>query len=106
MNYLNYMCNMTGYQPFTTTYEDFTISEEFGAAAIETLYTQLFEKYKTDYKRLTELVMMLNWKSWEHNSLGNYEISELYADLFYKARDYGYDHLKDDELSYFWRTLD
>lgn len=106
MNYLNYMCNMTGYQPSTTTYEDFTISEEFGVAAIETLYMQLFEKYKTDYKKLTELVMMLNWKSWEHNSQGNYEISELYADLFYKARDYGYDHLKDDELSYFWRTLD
>lgn len=50
--------------------------------------------------------MMLNWKCWEHNSRGNYEISELYADLFYKAKDYGYDHLKDDELSYFWRTLD
>ena len=47
MNYLNYMCNMTGYQPFTTIWEDFTIAEEFGAAAIETLYTQLFEKYKT-----------------------------------------------------------
>ena len=106
MNYLNYMCNMTGYQPFTNTWESFTISEEFGAAAIEALYMQLFEKYKTDYKKLTELVMMLNWKSWEHNSLEKYEISELYADLFYKARDYGYDHLKDDELSYFWRTLD
>lgn len=106
MDYLNYMCNMTGYQPSTHIWEDFTILEYFGAAAVETLYMQLFEKYKTDYKKLTELVMMLNWKSWEHNSLGNYEISELYADLFYKARDYGYDHLKDDELSYFWRTLD
>lgn len=106
MNYLNYMCNMTGYQPSTHIWEDFTISEEFGAAAIEIIYAQSLDKYKTDYKKLTELVMMLNWKSWEHNSLGNYEISELYADLFYKARDYGYDHLKDDELSYFWRTLD
>lgn len=106
MNYLNYMCNMTGYQPFTNIWEDFTTAEDSGAAAIETLYAQLFYKYKTDYKKFTELVMMLDWKSWEHNSLGNYEISVLYTDLFYKARDYGYDHLKDDELSYFWRTLD
>ena len=94
-----------GYKQFTTFFEDFGIAEHFGKSAVKDTYRSAMQSWKTNYKYLTELVMVLNWKSWEHANR-NPQLSELYADLFYKARDYALDHLKGEELSYFLRTTD
>lgn len=94
-----------GYKQITTFYEDFGIADHFGLSAIKDTYKRAFKEWKNDYKYLTELVLVLNWKSWEHSS-DNAEMSQLYVDLFYKAQDYAYKHLKEDELTYFIRTID
>ena len=55
---------------------------------------------------LTELVMALNWKIWEHFNAGNDGFAEVYNELWEKADAYAMDNLKDEELSYFLRTTD
>ena len=49
--------------------------------------------------------MVLNWKCWQHNEK-NEEYSALYSDLYYETNDYALDHLKGEELDYFYHTTD
>lgn len=95
---------MTGYHPITTFYEDFSIADKFGVNAIKDTYNRAFKEWKTDYKYLTELVMVLNWKSWEHED--NSQLCQLYCDLYYELHEYAHKNLKGEELSYYIRTTD
>ena len=95
-----------GYEMQTTFPMDFSIADAFGIKAIKDTYNRAFKEWKKDCVYLTELVITLNLKCWEHYHKGNSEISELYSDLFYKTQDYAYNHLKDDELSFFIETTD
>ena len=95
---------MTGYKPITTFYEDFSIADKFGINAIKDTYKRAFNDWKSDYKYLTELVMVLNWKSWEHEN--NVQFCRLYSELFYELQDYAYNNLKGEELNYFIITTD
>ena len=97
---------MTGYHPLTTFYTDFSIADGFNVEAIKDTYKRTFKEYKGQYKYLTELVMVLNWKCWEHYDKGNSQYSQLYQDLYEKTDEYALDHLKDEELSYYFRTTD
>ena len=94
-----------GYKQITTFFEDFSIADNFGIGAIKDTYNRAFEEWKTNYKYLTEFVMVLNWKCWQHHQKNN-EYSELYAKLYYKAHDYACNHLKGDELTYYLQTTD
>lgn len=96
---------MTGYKPKTTFYEDFSIADRFGESAVKDTFKRAFREWKTNYEYLTELVMALNWKIWEHYET-NESLARVYNDLWEKAQDYAYEHLKDEELSYFIRTID
>lgn len=95
---------MTGYHPISTFYMDFSIADAFGKSAVKDAYKRAFAGWKGNYKMLTELVMVLNWKSWEHER--NEALCDLYIDLYEKARDYAIENLKGDELRYFWETTD
>ena len=96
---------MTGYKPITTFYEDFSIADLFGVDAIRDTYKRAMESWKDDYEYLTELVMVLNWKIWEHYEK-NDEYAELYNELWGKADEYAMEHLKGEELSYFYQVTD
>ncbi len=94
-------------EKFTTTFwEDFSIADAFGIKAIKDTYKRAFKEWKSDYRYLTDLVMVLNHKCWQHYEVGNNEYSQLYSDLFYTAQDYAYDHLEGDELKYFIKVTD
>ena len=95
----------TGYKPITTFYEDFSIAEHFGVKAIKDTYKRAFKEWKGEYKYLTELVMVLNWKIWEHYE-HNDEYAKLYNDLWVDTDNYACENLKDDELSYFYKITD
>lgn len=93
------------YKPITTFFQDFSIADKFGVSAIKDTFKRAFKEWKTDYKFLTELVMVLNWKCnyyYGHNS----EYAELYNNLWEEADAYACDNLKGEELSYFYRTTD
>ena len=95
-----------GYKQITTFFTDFSIADHFGLSAIKDTYKRAFEGWKMNYKYLTELVMVLNWKLWQHHEEGNEAYEELYTKLWEEADAYACDNLKGAELSYFYRTTD
>ena len=96
---------MFGYKQITTFFEDFSIADNFGVKAIKDTYKRAFHDWHKDYKYLTELVMVLNWKIWEHHG-HNDEYAKLYDELWRDADEYACTNLKGDELTYFYRTTD
>ena len=95
---------MTGYKPITTFYMDFSIADKFGIGAIKDTFNRAFKEWKHDYKYFTELVMVLNWKSWEHENRADY--CKLYSDLYYQLHDWAFKNLKGEALDYYIRTTD
>ena len=95
---------ITGYKPISTFYTDFSIADAFGVRAIKDTYNRCFKYWKDDYKYLTELVMVMSWKSFEHKD--NYEYCKLYSDLYYELDEYAMENLKGEQLSYYCRTTD
>ena len=106
MSYFENMCAQTGYTPITTFWKDFSIAEIFDIDAIEDMYKRYFDEWKDSVKEFTELVMVLNWKCWEWHYKNKAIMSEYYGQLYYDAYDFGIEHFKGEDLSYFWRTLD
>lgn len=100
---------MTGYHPLTTLYTDFEYAEAQGRKAITAYYKEVKEQLLSDldnmYKEFTELVMVLNWKIWEHSKT-NEALSQLYEDLWREADMLAQDRMNDDQLNYFYRTTD
>ena len=91
-------------EEFTTTFwEDFSIADAFGIPAIKDTYKRAFNEWKDQYMYLTDLVVVLNHKCWQHYEKGNQEYSDLYSDLYYNTHDYACEHLKGEELSYYFR---
>lgn len=97
--------SMTGYKPKTTFYMDFSIADAFGIGAVKDTYERAMNAWKSDCEYLTELVMVLNWKIFEHYER-NDTLAKLYDELWRKTDEYAVTHLKDDELTYFFRTTD
>lgn len=96
---------LTGYKPITTFYQDFSIADKFGKKAIIDTYHRAFGEWKKDYKYITELVMVLNWKIFEHFERNN-DLAEIYNDLWEKLDLWAQDNLKGEELSYYYKTTD
>ena len=96
---------LTGYKPMTTFYEDFSIADIFGVSAVKDTYKRAFKEWKSDYKYLTELIMVLNWKIFEHYNR-NDALAELYDTLFKEADEWAYNNLKDEALHYYLVTTD
>ena len=96
---------LTGYKPKTTFYTDFSIADRFGVEAIKDTFKRSFENWKNNVEYLTELVMALNWKIWEHYE-ANQTYAQLYQSLWEKADAYACENLKGDDLTYFYRTTD
>ena len=97
--------DMTGYQPKTTFWMDFSIADKFGIDAVKDTYKWAFESWKSDVVYLTELAMVLNWKIWEHYEK-NEALTEVYQDLWTKADVYAMENLTGNDLDYYLRTTD
>lgn len=93
-----------------TIWNAFDIAELDGDNAIKELAEASFNKSKDMIEWLTMLVMVINHKSWHHHDLGNSNLCELYAELYYKYYEKAIDLLesesRDKDLTYFIRTLD
>ena len=94
-------------RPETLYWQRFSIAERFGREEIQAVYNEIFKEAKTDYKHLTELVMILNHKSWQYcYELDNSTVCGLYRDLFKQAYEYASEHLEGDEMKYFMQITD
>lgn len=96
---------MNGYIPITTFWEDFSIADAFGVEAVKDTFNRAFEEWKSDYKYLTELVLVLNHKIWQWFG-ENKELAMTYNDFWDKASEYALDNLKDEEFGYYWKWTD
>ena len=106
MSFLDWQIEqLTGYKPISTFYMDFSISERSGVKSVRALYNRVMKEWASDYKMLTELVMVLNWKIWQHYET-NDKLAELYDELWRQADEYATTNLKGDELEYYYATTD
>lgn len=96
---------LNGYKPFTTFWMDFSIADKFGYSAVQDTYLRAFRDWKNDYKYLTELVLVLNHKAWQHQDR-NTVLSDLYIRLYEMCDNYALSNLKGDELRYFLEVTD
>lgn len=97
---------MMDYTWQTTFWMDFSIADRFGEKAVKDTFKRAFKEWKDEVVYITELVLVLNWKCWDHFNSGDFNLSGLYAKLYHEANDYAREHLKGEELEYFFRTTD
>ena len=97
--------NVYGYETKTTFWEDFSIADVFGIDAVKDTYNRAFKGWKDNYEYLTELVMVLNWKIWQHYE-NNEPLARVYNELWQQTDLYAVENLKGEELEYFYRTTD
>lgn len=95
-----------GKESQTTFFDDFSIADTFGKKAIKDTYKRAFNEWKDNCVYLTELVIVLNLKCWEHYYHLNISLSELYSELYYKAHHYAQAHLKGDDARYYFEMTD
>lgn len=115
---------MSGYTPKYTFYNDFAIAEfcevyTHGRNAVKKTYNQVIKSWGRNIEAITEIVMVLNHKSWafaknvDSKYLGvgaewkNY-YSELYTELYIKADEYVRKKFgkNDDAMRYYYEVTD
>lgn len=97
--------NINGYETMTTFWQDFTIADNFGVDAVNDTYNRAFNSWKDDYRYLTELVMVLNWKIWQHYE-HNKPLAIAYDKLWKEADSYACENLHGEEARYFFDVTD
>lgn len=91
------------YSYITTADEDFYLAEIFNASIKET-YKSLKSQFEYDYKELTELCMVINWRCSVHYENGNIDIARIYYELQEDLENFIYSEFNEEELKYFYRT--
>ena len=94
-----------GYELQPTLWEDFSIADRFGLAAVLDTFNRAFREWKGDYKFLTELTLVLNHKIWQYYE-NSPDMAVLYNTLWEQADQYAIEILKGNELSYYWEVTD
>lgn len=103
---------MTGYKPFTTFWQDFFIADRFGITAVRDTFNRAFNEWKSNYKYLTELSMVLNHKIGYYYDNDKPEtapqnrLAALYMELWEQVDTYAYENLQGDELQYYYSITD
>lgn len=106
-NYFENVMAESGYERFTTFSSDLTIAELMGGQkAIDETFNRVVKEWKDDVKYFTEFAMALNIKAWELHERGNEQLTRLYTELYYVARDKALSTFKGDDLNYFIQTTD
>ena len=62
MTYKEYCLTNFNYEVKTTFFDDFSIADRFGAAAIKDTFKRALNEWKNNYVYITELCMVLNHK--------------------------------------------
>lgn len=90
----------------TTFWQDFSIADAFGESAIRDTFDRAFGEWRTNTEYVTELVLVLNWKIWEHWEKGDEATAKVYDELWKLADGWCMENLKGDDLRYFLAETD
>lgn len=85
--------------------QDFRIADAFGIEAIRDTYKRAFRDWKDNVEYFASLVLTLNHQIWYWYEK-NETIAKVYDDLWQTAHEYGSEHFKGDEASYYFQVLD
>lgn len=123
------IAELTGYEPITSFWQDFSIADMFGADAVQDTYNRAFAEWHTNVKFITELSLVLNYKIWQHHDTAialrkrgrdtgiHDTLGRLYDKLWRGLEDWvkGYydedgtlheGHLTGEDMHYYWETTD
>lgn len=89
----------------TTFWSDFSIADVFGKEAVQDTFNRAFAEWKSDVRYLTDLVVVLNHKIFQHFN-GDRELSRLYDSLWKIADEYAIENLTGKEFEYFFNVTD
>lgn len=95
----------TGYKPITTFWQDFSIADRHGAAAVKDTFRRAFKEWRDDYKFITELSLVLNHKIWQHYE-DDEPLARVYDTLWRTLDDWCYDHFDKEEKEYYFSVTD
>ena len=92
-----------GYELKTTFWSDFTIADAFGVNAILDTFNRSFENWKTNVEYITELAMVMSWKSCHYYNK-NEQYMKLYSNLYHDVDAWCMNNLKENDLVYYIQT--
>ena len=95
----------TGYKPFTTFWADFSVADNISQQAIRDTFQIAFDEWKDNYRYFTELVLVLNHKSWQYYGEDD-EIAWLYSHLYRIAERHALNYFTEEEMDYYYRVTD
>lgn len=90
----------------TTFWMDFSIADRFGVSAVKDTYRRAFKEWRSNVKYLTELVMVLNHKIWQHYEAGHEDLAKVYNALWTTADNWAVENLKGEDLTYYYTVTD
>lgn len=81
--------------------------------ATKDTFNRASAEWKSDYEMYTELSIAMNWLCWDYYGVWEatkderfQQISQLYADLYYKTRDYAYSKFTKEQQRYYFEMTD
>lgn len=96
-----------GYDVITTFWDDFAIADRFGVNAVIDTYNRSFDSWKTDYKYMTELSLVLNHRLWMlYNKYGDCPLTRTYNDLWLKHDLWCKENLVGEAGNYYFEITD
>lgn len=94
-----------GYELKTTFWTDFTIAESFGVDAILDTFTRAFNEWKDNVEYITELAMVMSWKSCHFYGKNN-EYMVTYNNLYHDVDTWCMNNLTNNDLTYYIKITD
>lgn len=113
--------DMGSFRPQYTFYSDFSIADWYGEKSVRDTYNNVIKHWGSDYKALTEIIMVLNHKAWSFDSNVDSQILgsrcnevvrkryvEVYTELYNKADAVFHKKYKgnDDAMRYYYEVTD
>lgn len=97
--------NDVGKKRKTTFFSDLSIAECYGINEIKDTYKRVLKAWKTDVVFMSEFVIALNQKIWQHYK-DNKPLSKVYDELWRQADEFCMDNFKEEDLIYYLRYTD
>ena len=95
---------LTGYKPKTTFWEDFSIADRFGIAAVKDTYRRAKKEWGSNAEYWTELSMVLNHKTCQHYP-GRIALAKAYDTLWRDSQSV-VDEWNDEDRRYYYQVTD
>lgn len=99
--------DLNGYVPKTTFWNDFDIADWFGISDVKDTFNRAFKEWKNDIVYMTELALVTNHKSWQHQD--DTDVSQVYSDCYYTVDNYIFDEnspFTDEDKQYYLNITD